>query len=144
MYPRVVQTNIHGMNGMWSLRPWVLSSTSVWHHSNRVNGLLVNAHSIPKHRYTSTALNGRLFDSPCRPGIHLPRKVKVEPDLSLVRDKFSVRYECLQSLELDVNYKVFSGFTTVHGLSGFYIFIRFQACFVACHPKALISFELQW
>ena len=29
----------------------------------------------------------RLFDSPCRPGIYLPRKMKGEPDLSLVRDQ---------------------------------------------------------
>ena len=29
--------------------------------------------------------------------------MKVEPDLSLVQDKFSVRYECQQSLEMDVN-----------------------------------------
>ena len=28
------------------------------------------------------------------PGIYLPRKIKVEPDLSLLRDKFSVRYGC--------------------------------------------------
>ena len=27
----------------------------------------------------------------------------------------------------------------VHGFSGFYIFISFQACQVACHPKALIN-----
>ena len=49
-----------------------------------------------KTNYTDTVLNVRLFDSPCRPGIYLPRKMnwKEEPDLSLVRDKFSVRYEC--------------------------------------------------
>ena len=43
------------------------------------------------------------FDSLCWPGIYLPRKMKVEPDLSLVWDKFSVRYKCYQSLEIDVN-----------------------------------------
>ena len=28
------------------------------------------------------------------PGIYLHRVMKVEPDVSLVRGKFSVRYEC--------------------------------------------------
>ena len=32
----------------------------------------------------------RLFDSPCRPEIYLPREMKAEPDLSLVRDESSV------------------------------------------------------
>ena len=45
-------------------------------------------------QYASTIPNGRLLDLPCRPGIYLPRKVNLKPDLSLVRDKFSVRYEC--------------------------------------------------
>ena len=39
-----------------------------------------------KFRYTSL-LNARLFDSPCRLGIYLPREMKVEPDLSLVREE---------------------------------------------------------
>ena len=43
---------------------------------------------------SSTVLNGRLFDLSCRPRIYLPRKMKVEPDLSLVWDMFLVRYEC--------------------------------------------------
>ena len=50
-------------------------------------------------------LNGRPFDSPCRPRIYLPRKMKVEPDLSLVRqalDKIRVlqksRNRCKLSL----------------------------------------------
>jgi len=30
----------------------------------------------------------RLFDSPCQPGIYLPKKMKVEPDLSVEMDKF--------------------------------------------------------
>ena len=29
-----------------------------------------------------------------QPGIYLPRKMKVEPDLSLVLDELLVRYEC--------------------------------------------------
>ena len=29
-------------------------------------------------RYTNTALNGRLFDLSCRPGIYLPRKIKCQ------------------------------------------------------------------
>ena len=68
---------------------------------------IIITHSIRKHRlfrYKSTALNGSLFDSPCGPGIYLPKTIKVEPDLSLLRDKFSVRYECEPSLEIDVNY----------------------------------------
>ena len=44
------------------------------------------------------------------PWIYLPRKIKVEPDLSFVQDKFSVRYECQQILKVDENYKVYSGF----------------------------------
>ena len=38
-------------------------------------------------------LNERIFDSPGRPGMYLPRKMNVEPDLSLVRDTFPVRYD---------------------------------------------------
>ena len=38
--------------------------------------------------------NGKLFDSPCWPRIYLPRKMKGEPDLNLVWDKFLVSYEC--------------------------------------------------
>ena len=30
--------------------------------------------------------------------MYLPRRMKVEPDLSLVRDKFLVRYECYINL----------------------------------------------
>ena len=37
-------------------------------------------------------------------------KLKVEPDLTLVQQTFSVRYKCYQSLEI----KVYSGFATVH------------------------------
>ena len=50
----------------------------------------------------SSVPNMRLFNSPCQPGIHLPRKMKVEPDLSLVQDELLVRYECSQSLEIHV------------------------------------------
>ena len=39
-----------------------------------------------KYRYTRTPLNARLFDSLCRPEIFLPREMKAEADLSLVRD----------------------------------------------------------
>ena len=39
-------------------------------------------------------LNERLFDWACRSGIYLPRNMKAAPDFSLVRDKFSVRYDC--------------------------------------------------
>ena len=31
-----------------------------------------------------------------------------------------------------------------HYSAWFLYFIRFQACYVACHPKASISFKLQW
>ena len=50
------------------------------------------SHSViqVRYSYTSILLNRRLFDSPCRPEIYLLRKVKVEPDLSLVRDKLPV------------------------------------------------------
>ena len=48
-------------------------------------------HSIiqARYRYTSTLLNGKLFASPGRPGIYLPRKVKVELDLSYERYEWS-------------------------------------------------------
>ena len=52
---------------------------------------------IPTHtlfRYTSTVLNVRLYDSLCQPGIYFPRKMKVECDPGLVRNKFFVIYEC--------------------------------------------------
>ena len=44
---------------------------------------------------------------------------KLEPDLSLIRDESSVRYECWQSLEIHVNFKVNSGYSSA---CGFYIF----------------------
>ena len=53
--------------------------------------------------YIDTVLNVRLFDWPCWPRIYLTRKMKVEPDLRLVMDMFSVRYKCYQSLEIHVS-----------------------------------------
>ena len=44
-----------------------------------------------KFKYTRNVLNARLFDSPCQPEIYLPREMKIQPDLSLVRDESSVR-----------------------------------------------------
>ena len=80
----------------------MLSLRSVSSHSNHVNAHAKDATiiitSIRKHSYSRTQvlliLNGRLCNLPCQPGIYLPRKMNIEPDLSLVRDKFSVRYEC--------------------------------------------------
>ena len=37
-------------------------------------------------------MNAGLFYSPCGSELYLPREMKVEPDLSLVRDESSVRY----------------------------------------------------
>ena len=79
----------------------VLSLKFVWCHGHHVNThasdatIITLLHSIihVRYRYTSTLLNGKLFHSPGRPGIYLPRKVKVELDLSLLRDKFSLGYE---------------------------------------------------
>ena len=51
----------------------------------------LQAHLIQVHKYCT---KWETFDLPCRSGIYLPRNMKGEPDLSLVRDKFSVRYEC--------------------------------------------------
>ena len=46
-------------------------------------------HVIQVHKYcVDTVLNVDFF------GIYLPRKMKVESDLSLVRDEFLVRYDC--------------------------------------------------
>ena len=42
-------------------------------------------------------------------------------------DKFLVRYKCKQSVEIDVNYEVYSGFTTVHCFSGFLCFYTFSS-----------------
>ena len=44
--------------------------------------------------------------------MYLPRRMKVEPDLSLVQDKFLVRYECY----------IYSGFTPVDGFIFLYVF----------------------
>ena len=49
----------------------------------------------------------------------------MEPKLSLLWDKSSVRYECLQ-------------------IQWFYIFIRFQVFYVTCHLKASISLNLSF
>ena len=48
---------------------------------------------IQVHNYF-TKCTVRLYDSLCQSGIYLPWKMKVERDPGLVRDKFSVRYEC--------------------------------------------------
>ena len=66
--------------------------------------------------------------------IYPGKLTSVEPDLSLVQNKFSVRYESEQSLEIE------SSLFRFHFSARFYIFIRFQACYVARHPKASISF----
>ena len=87
----------------------VLSLKFVWCHGHHVNThasdatIITLLHSIihVRYRYTSTLLNGKLFDSPGRAGIYPgwnlsgleSRKVKVELDLSLLRDKFSLGYE---------------------------------------------------
>ena len=57
---------------------------------------------IIKFSYTCNVLNTRLFNTHCQPEIDLPREMKVEPDLSLVQDESSVRYEWLQSLYISV------------------------------------------
>ena len=49
----------------------------------------------------------------------------MEPKLSLLWDKSSVRYECLQ-------------------IQWFYIFIRFQVFYVTCHLKASISLNVSF
>ena len=72
-----------------------------------------------------------------RKSIHQGRKLEL--DLSLMWDESSVRCECWQSLEIHVNFKVNSGYSSA---SGFYIFIRFEACSVACHLEASISLAL--
>ena len=72
-----------------------------------------------------------------RKSIHQGRKLEL--DLSLMWDESSVRCECWQSLEIHVNFKVNSGYSTA---SGFYIFIRFEACSVAYHLEASISLAL--
>ena len=46
--------------------------------------------------------------------------MKAEPDLSIVQSEFSVRYECQQSLQIDVN-EVYSGSTPVHGFYILYV-----------------------
>ena len=56
------------------------------------------------------------------------------------RDESSVRYECWQSLEIHVNFKVNSGYTAA---CDFYIFISFQACSVACHLEVSITLALK-
>ena len=78
----------------------VLSLGSVLCHGNNMNahasdGTFIftfdsQAHLIQVHKYCT---KWETFDLPYRPGIYLPR-MKGEPDLSLGRDKFSVRYEC--------------------------------------------------
>ena len=92
---------------MWPKRPWCWVQgpydvkVIMWMQMQVMQHLLL--HLIPKHtlfRYTSTVLNVRLYNSLCQPEIYLPRKMKVECDPGLVRDKFSVRYDCEQSREM--------------------------------------------
>ena len=59
----------------------VLSLRSVWSHGNHGECTCKWCNS---HYYIRFVLNGRLFDSSCRPGIYLPRKMKVQSGLSLV------------------------------------------------------------
>ena len=81
-----------------------------------------------------------VFDSPCGPGIYLPRKVKVEPDLSLLRDKFSVRYECEPSLEIDVNY-IKSLFTFHYSAWFFRVFMLLNVFLSISHSLSSESFK---
>ena len=79
----------------------VLSLGSVLCHGNNMNAHASDAtfiftfdsqaHLIQVHKYCT---KWETFDLPCRPGIYLPRNMKGEPDLSLMRHKFSVTYEC--------------------------------------------------
>ena len=91
-----VPTNMHGM---WPRRPWCevkvrrMSSNHVNAHALNTTIIIIDSQArvIQVHKYGH--LNVRLFDSSCRrESIYLPRKMKVEPDLSLVQGKFSVRY----------------------------------------------------
>ena len=70
-----------------------MSSNHVNAHALNTTIIIIDsqAHVIQVHKYGH--LNVRLFYSSCRrESIYLPRKMKVEPDLSLVQGKFSVRY----------------------------------------------------
>ena len=53
---------------------------------NAVQGLGNLRFTITRNSGTQILYQMRLFDSPCQPGIYLPRKMKVEPYLSLERD----------------------------------------------------------
>ena len=138
----------------------MLSLRSVWCHVNHVNAHASNAiivitfdrspssfdrllHSIiqVRFRYRKTVLNGRLFDSPCWPGIYMfTQESESRPWCQLgagqVIAKIRVRAKSQKRFKLSLS--------RFHYSAWFLYFIRFQACYVACHPKASISFKLQW
>jgi len=100
-------------------------------------------HSIiqVRFRYRKTVLNGRLVDSPCWPGIYMfTQENESRPwsqfSAGQVIAKIRVRAKSKKRFKLSLS--------RFHYSAWFLYFIRFQACYVACHPKASMSFKLQW
>ena len=105
-------------------------------HMQVMQQSLSQAHVID--RYTRTVLNGRLFNLPCQPGIYLLRKLKmkVEPDLSLVQDKFLVKYECMLAKSRN-RYKLSLGIQ-VSPQCLFFVFL-----YISKHVRTLVIQKLQ-
>ena len=91
-------------------------------------------------RHRKTVLNGRLFDPPCWPGIYMfTQENESRPWSQLsagqVISKIRVRAKSKKRFKLSLS--------RFHYSAWFLYFIPFQACYVACHPKASMSFKLK-
>ena len=88
-------TNMHGH--YMAAKALVLSFRStviMWLQTQVMQQYLFDSKThIIEFRYTCNVLNTRLLNTHCQPEIYLLREMKVEPDLTLVQDESSVRYE---------------------------------------------------
>ena len=108
-------------------------------HGTMIVRLIVNTHN--------SALDAGLLDSPCPLAIHLPSETKIDPFPSYVaQDDLLVRYKWWQ-IHLSL---VHCFFSLTHVLvlilraTVVLFYVPGQACYVACHLKVTISFELSF
>ena len=94
--------------GAWSQAKTVIR----WMHMQVMQQSLL--HSVIKVRFrnTSTVLIGRLFDSPCRPGIYLPQKKESRAWSQLSAGQAYSKIRVLAKSRKWFNFEVYSGFTT--------------------------------
>ena len=83
-----------------------------WMHMQVMQQSLLPSVIQVRFRNTSTVLNGRLFDSPCRPGIYLPQKKESRAWSQLSAGQAYGKIRVLAKSRKRFNFKVYSGFTS--------------------------------